>query len=145
MALYYQSHKNYAYLYRRDIFFFIFIRNFIDLQGSDGFHKLLALVFMALQDPIAITALNPFYGLFGLQNLFVSFWLAHRISLCLPAAAIGKDMRLREAWRQTSELKAQILLLAGFEVLVYFGISAVVFWVSALIGAAVPAMILGLL
>ena len=63
----------------------------------------------------------------------------------LPAAAIGKDMRLREAWRPTSELKAQILLLAGFEVLVYFGISAAVFWVSALIGAVVPAMILFLL
>ncbi len=37
----------------------IFIRNFIDPQGLDGFYKLLALVFMALQDPIAITALNP--------------------------------------------------------------------------------------
>jgi hypothetical protein len=71
LALYYQSHKNYAYLYRRDIFLFIFIRNFIDPQGSDGFHKLLALVFMALQDPIAITALNPFCGWFGLQNLFL--------------------------------------------------------------------------
>jgi hypothetical protein len=40
------------------IILLIFIRNFIDPQGLDGFHKLLALVFMALQDPIAITALN---------------------------------------------------------------------------------------
>jgi hypothetical protein len=37
----------------------IFIRNFIDPQGLDGFHKFLALVFMELQDPIAIKALNP--------------------------------------------------------------------------------------
>jgi len=64
---------------------FIFIRNFIDLQGSDGFHKLLALVFMALQDPIAITALNPFYGWFGLQNLFLLYGLGiGSACACLP-------------------------------------------------------------
>ena len=64
---------------------FIFIQNFIDLQGSDDFHKLLALVFMALQDPIAITALNPFYGLFGLQNLFLLFGLGiGSACACLP-------------------------------------------------------------
>ena len=51
-------------------------------------------------------------------------------------------MRLREGWWQTNQINGQILLLAGFEVLVYFGISAAVFWVSALIGAVVPAMIL---
>ena len=90
----------------------IFVRNFIDPQGLDGFHKLLALVFMALQDPIAITALNPL------------LWLGGRISLCLPAAAIGKNMSLCESWRKTSEIKGQILLLAGVEVLVYFSISA---------------------
>ena len=44
---------------------FIFIRNYIDPQGSDDFNKLLALVFMELQDPIETTALTPFYGLFG--------------------------------------------------------------------------------
>ena len=54
-------------------------------------------------------------------------------------------MSLRESWRKTSEIKGQILLLAGLEVLVYFGISTAVSWVSALIGAVVPAMILGLL
>ena len=54
-------------------------------------------------------------------------------------------MRLREGWWQTNQINGQILLLAGFEVLVYFGISAAVFWVSALIGAVVPAMILFLL
>ena len=37
----------------------IFIRNFINLQGSEGFHDLLALVIMDLQDPTTITALNP--------------------------------------------------------------------------------------
>ena len=37
----------------------IFIRNFINLQGSEGFHDLLALVMMDLQDPTMITALNP--------------------------------------------------------------------------------------
>ncbi|MDA8577615.1 hypothetical protein N9L08_01545 [Rhodobacteraceae bacterium] len=77
-----------------------------------------------LQDPTTITALNPLLWLVWLTKSVCFIWLAHRISLCLPAASIGKDMRLREAWRQTSELKAQILLLAGFEVLVYFGISA---------------------
>jgi len=123
----------------------IFIRNFINLQGSEGFHDLLALVMMDLQDPTMITALNPLLWLVWLIKSVCFIWLAYRISLYLPAAAIGKDMRLREAWRPTSELKAQILLLAGFEVLVYFGISAAVFWVSALIGAAVPAMILFLL
>jgi hypothetical protein len=116
----------------------IFIRNFINLQGSEGFHDLLALVMMDLQDPTMITALNPLLWLVWLIKSVCFIWLAHRISLCLPTAAIGKDMRLREAWRPTSELKAQILLLAGFEVLVYFGI-------SALIGAVVPAMILFLL
>ena len=79
---------------------------------------------MDLQDPTMITALNPLLWLVWLIKSVCFIWLAHRISLCLPAAAIGKDMRLREAWRPTSELKAQILLLAGFEVLVYFGISA---------------------
>ena len=53
-------------------------------------------------------------------------WLGHRISLCLPAAAIGKNMSLRESWRKTSELKGQILLLASLEVLMYFGISTAV-------------------
>ena len=72
-------------------------------------------------------------------------WLGHRISLCLPAAAIGKNMSLRESWRKTSELKGQILLLASLEVLMYFGISTAVSWVSGLNGAVVPAMILGLL
>ena len=72
-------------------------------------------------------------------------WLGHRVSLCLPAAAIGKYISLRESWWKTSELKGQILLLASLEVLVYFGISTAVSWVSALIGAVVPAMILGLL
>ena len=63
----------------------IFIRNFIDPQGSDGFHKLLALVFMALQDPIAITALNPFCGWFGLQNLFLLYGLGiGSACACLP-------------------------------------------------------------
>ena len=54
-------------------------------------------------------------------------------------------MSLRESWRKTSELKGQILLLASLEVLVYFGISAADSSVSGLIGAVVPAMILGLL
>ena len=72
-------------------------------------------------------------------------WLGHRISLCLPAAAIGKNMSLRESWRKTSAIKGQILPLAGLEVLVYFGIPAAVSWVSALNGDVVPAMILGLL
>ena len=36
-------------------------------------------------------------------------------------------------------------LMRGVEVLVYFGISAADSWVSALIGAVVSAMILGLL
>ena len=37
----------------------IFIRNFINLQGSEGFHDLLALVMMDLQDP---TMTNPIQG-----------------------------------------------------------------------------------
>ena len=72
-------------------------------------------------------------------------WLGHRVSLCLSAAAIGKYISLRESWWKTSELKGQILLLASLEVLVYRGISTAVFWVSVLIGAVVPSMILGLL
>ena len=72
-------------------------------------------------------------------------WLGHRISLCLPAAAIGNYISLRESWWKTSELKGQILLLASLEVLVYFGISTAVSWVSGLNGAVVHAMILGLL
>ena len=72
-------------------------------------------------------------------------WLGHRISLCLPAAAIGNYISLRESWWKTSELKGQILLLASLEVLVYWGISTAVSWVSGLNGAVVPAMILGLL
>ena len=72
-------------------------------------------------------------------------WLGHRISLCLPAAAIGNYISLRESWWKTSELKGQILLLASLEVLMYFGISTAVSWVSVLIGAVVPATILGLL
>ena len=72
-------------------------------------------------------------------------WLGHRISLCLPAAAIGNYISLRESWWKTSELKGQILLLASLELLVYFGISTAVSWVSGLNGAVVPAMILGLL
>ena len=44
----------------------IFIRNFINLQGSEGFHDLLALVMMDLQDPTWSQRLIPFYGLFGL-------------------------------------------------------------------------------
>ena len=72
-------------------------------------------------------------------------WLGHRVSLCLPAAAIGKYISLRESWWKTSELKGQILLLASLEVLMYFGISTAVSWVSVLIGAVVPATILGLL
>ena len=123
----------------------IFIRNFIDPQGLDGFHKLLALVFMELQDPIAITALNPLLWLVWFAKSVFFIWLGHRISRCLAAAAIGKNMSLRESWRKTSEIKGQILLLAGLEVLVYFGIPAAVSWVSALNGAVVPAMILGLL
>jgi len=54
-------------------------------------------------------------------------------------------MSLRESWWKTSEIKGQILLLASLEVLMYFGISTAVSWVSVLIGAVVPAMILGLL
>ena len=124
---------------------FIFIRNFIDLQGSDGFHKLIALVFMALQDPIAITALNALLWLVWFTKSVSFIGLGYRISRCLAAAAIGKNMSLRESWRKTSEIKGQILPLAGLEVLVYFGIPAAVYWVSALNGAVVPAMILGLL
>ena len=123
----------------------IFIRNFIDPQGLDGFHKLLALVFRELQDLIAITALNPLLWLFLVYKICFFIWLGHRISLCLPAAAIGKYISLRESWRKTSEIKGQILLLASLEVLVYRGISTAVSWVSALIGAVVSAMILGLL
>jgi hypothetical protein len=124
---------------------FIFIRNFIDLQGSDGFHKLIALVFMALQDPIAITALNALLWLVWFTKSVSFIGLGYRISRCLAAAAIGKNMSLRESWRKTSAIKGQILPLAGLEVLVYFGIPAAVYWVSALNGAVVPAMILGLL
>ena len=127
------------------IILLIFIRNFIDPQGLDGFQKLLALVFMALQDPIAITALNALLWLVWFTKSVSFIWLGRRISLCLPAAAIGKNMSLRESWRKTSEIKGQILLLAEVEVLVHFGISAADSWVSALNGAVVPAMILGLL
>ena len=80
----------------------IFIRNFINLQGLEGFHDFIALVMMDLQDPATITALNPLLWLVWLTKSVCFIWLAHRISLCLPAAAIGKEMRLREAWRQTS-------------------------------------------
>ena len=72
----------------------------------------------------------------------VSFlWLGHWINLRLPAAAIGKDMSLRESLRQISQIQGKILLVAGFETVLYTGISAAVFWVSALI-AVVPATIL---
>ena len=66
----------------------IFIRNFINLQGSEGFHDLLALVMMDLQDPTTITALNPLLWLVWLIKSVCFIWLAHRISLYLPAAAI---------------------------------------------------------
>ena len=75
----------------------IFIRNFINLQGSEGFHDLLALVMMDLQDPTTTTALTPLLLLVWLIKSVCFIWLAHRIGLCLPPAAIGKDMRLREA------------------------------------------------
>ena len=100
---------------------------------------------MELQDPIAIKALNPLLWLVWFAKSVFFIWLGNRISLCLPAAAIGKYISLRESWRKTSEIKGQILLLAGVDVLVYFGISAADSWVSALIGAVVSAMILGLL
>ncbi len=63
----------------------------------------------------------------------------------MPAADIGKGMSLRESWRQTRDIKGQIFLLAGFETVLYIGIFAAVSWVSALIGAVVLAVILGLL
>ena len=100
---------------------------------------------MALQDPITITALNALLWLVWFTKSVSFIWPRHRISLCLPAAAISKNMSLRESWWKTSEIKGQILPLAGLEVLVYFGISAAVSWVSALTGAVVLAMILGLL
>ena len=100
---------------------------------------------MALQDPIAITALNALLWLVWFTKSVSFIWLGYRISRCLAAAAIGKNMSLRESWRKTSELKGQILLLASREVLMYFGISAADSWVSVLIGAVVPATILGLL
>ena len=59
----------------------IFIRNFINLQGSEGFHDLLALVMMDLQDPTTITALNPLLWLVWLIKSVCFIWLAHRISL----------------------------------------------------------------
>jgi hypothetical protein len=63
----------------------IFIRNFINLQGSEGFHDLLALVMMDLQDPTAITALNPLLWIAWFTKSVCFIWLAHRISLCLLA------------------------------------------------------------
>lgn len=124
MALYYQSYKNYGYLYRRDNYFIDFHPKFYRSARLGWVPKLLALVFMALQDPIAITALNALLWLVWFTKSVSFIWLWRRISLCLPAAAIGKNMSLRESWRKTSEIKGQILLLAGVEVLVYFGISA---------------------
>ena len=63
----------------------IFIRNFIDPQGLDGFHKLLALVFMELQDPIAITALNPLLRLVWFAKSVFLFGLGiGSACACLP-------------------------------------------------------------
>ena len=63
----------------------IFIRNFINLRGSEGFHDLVALVMMALQDPTAITALNPLLWIVWFAKSVCFIWFAYRISLCLPA------------------------------------------------------------
>ena len=52
-------------------------------------------------------ALGQFLG-FGL--LFGLSWMATRIGLILPAAAIGEQMRVSESWKATAPISGQIIL-----------------------------------
>ena len=123
---------------------FIFLRVFIDPQSSDDFYKYLALIIMDLRQPSPIAAFDPFIWFFWFTKAVVFIWLGHRVSLCLPATAIGKSMSLQESWKETSIKNGQIMLLACLETLLYLSISLAIFWVSPIVGN-VAAWTLGLL
>jgi hypothetical protein len=62
----------------------------------------------------------------------IAYYLFYRISLVLPAVAIGAPLTLKEAWRATSDTGAALILL----VLLAFGFSLLAQGVSALLGFA---------
>ncbi len=130
-----------AFIFTGMIALFLFVI-FIKMQG-------MTTIFQNLESlepgqPVSLPTHSPQFWLLPIVGSVLFLWLGHRISLCLPAAAIGKEMSVRESWRQTKQINGQILILASLETMLYFGISVVVSWVLTLIGA-IPSTILSLL
>jgi hypothetical protein len=80
---------------------------------------------------VAVTQSPALAIVMGIGLLFGISWVATRIGLVLPAAAIGERMSLRESWNATRPVSAQILLplivialavgLAGQVIILLFG------------------------
>lgn len=67
--------------------------------------------------------------LIGFLGGLVFIWIALRLSVALPAAAIGYKMPIRESWQITKQVSAQLwgvgLLLSGLNICVYIVSNAI--------------------
>jgi hypothetical protein len=63
----------------------------------------IGIVAAATQSPIVLI-------LFGIGLVFGVSWVATRIGLILPAAALGERMKISESWAATRPVSSQILL-----------------------------------
>lgn len=66
---------------------------------------------------------GPMATLLGLVASVIFVWVAMRLSVVLPAAALGEPMRLGESWTTTKPISAALwgvaLLLSGLNICVY--------------------------
>ena len=78
---------------------------------------LVAVVLMLIGSVVA-----PVAAVLGFFLVFYIFTVFYRLSPMLPAAAIGEDMGLRDAWEKTRGLTGAILLIIALQITLTIGL-----------------------
>ncbi|EBA16988.1 hypothetical protein RSK20926_08462 [Roseobacter sp. SK209-2-6] len=88
---------------------------------------------------------TPLFSIVVLAIVVSAMWIFYRLSPLLPAAALGKYMRVKRAWEATSEISGAVLaaalLLIFFSILSGAAALLVMFQVSILIGVIMIAVL----
>lgn len=84
-------------------------------------------------------AVSALVMIIGIVGLLLVVWSAQRLSVILPAAAIGKPIGIGEAWEKTAPIAKSLILL----LVIYFLFSFVLGFIQGILMAFAP--ILGLI
>ena len=84
-------------------------------------------IVMVIITGIIATILGPFAGIVGIVFYFFMLIASYRVSPILPAAALGKPLKIGEAWAATSGASGAIVVLALISILAVIVINIPVF------------------